>query len=157
MNAKRRVLVAGIGNVFFRDDGFGVAVARRLAEDSLPAGARVADFGIRGVHLAFELLDAPDLLILVDAMARGGAPGTLYIVDPEVDSAPHAVADAHAMSPGAVFAALRGMGGTVPKARVVGCEPEDVREGMDLSLSVARAVEPAAALVRRLVEEEVKS
>ena len=108
----RRVLVAGIGNVFLGDDGFGVAVAARLAREPLPEGTRVTDFGIRGVHLAFELLDPPDLLVLVDAMARGDAPGTLYLVDPEVEdlSGGAPAPDAHAMDPYTVLAAARRMG-----------------------------------------------
>lgn len=153
------VLVAGIGNVFFGDDGFGVAVAGRLAREPLPPGARVADFGIRGVHLAFELLDPPELLVLVDATPRGGAPGTLYVIDPEVEPSvvEDARADAHAMDPGAVLVAVRQMTGTLPRTRIVGCEPADVGEGMELSEPVKRAIEPAIAMIRRLIENEVRS
>ena len=78
-----RVLVAGVGNIFLGDDGFGVEVARRLAGERLPEDVRVADFGIRGVHLAYELLDGYDTAILVDAAPRGGQPGTLYVIEPE--------------------------------------------------------------------------
>ncbi len=80
-----RALVAGIGNIFFADDGFGVEVARRLDERELPAGVQVADFGIRGVHLAYELLDGYDLLVLVDAMSLGEPPGTVAVVEVESD------------------------------------------------------------------------
>jgi hydrogenase maturation protease len=150
------VLVAGIGNVFLGDDGFGVAVASRLAREPLPDGARVSDFGIRGLHLAFELFDPPDLLILVDATPRGGAPGTLYLIDPEIDAS-SAGADAHAMDPRAVLAAVRRMTGTLPRTLIVGCEPADVCEGIELSEPVQRAIEPAIAMIRRLIDSEVKS
>ena len=82
-----RALVAGIGNIFFADDGFGVEVARRLDEREVPAGVRVADFGIRGVHLAYELLDGYDLLVLVDAMPLGEPPGTVAVIEVETDDA----------------------------------------------------------------------
>lgn len=155
-----RILVAGIGNVFLGDDGFGVAVAERLERERLPEGVRVADFGVRSVHLAFELMDPPELLILVDATARGGPPGTLYVIDPSTDDAllaPTTPADAHAMSATAVLAAVRWMNGALPKARIVGCEPADLEEGMELSAPVRAAVEPAVTLIRRLLENEVCS
>jgi hydrogenase maturation protease len=156
-----RILIAGVGNVFLGDDGFGVAVAQRLVREPLPEGARVADFGIRAMHLAFELLDPPDLFILVDATAQGGAPGTLYVIDPATEDLPgtaeEQVANAHAMHPGAVLAAVRQMRGTLPRTRIVGCEPADVAEGMELSDPVRAAIEPAVAIVRRLVESEVRS
>lgn len=153
MNA--RVLVAGIGNVFFGDDAFGVEVARKLRDAKLPADTKVMDVGIRGVHLAFELLEPPELLVLVDCAARGGEPGTLYLIDPDVDEWPgdDSPADAHAMNPRAVFAAVREMGGVVPKARIVGCEPADVTEGMYLTEPVRQAIAPAIDMIQRLIEE----
>jgi hydrogenase maturation protease len=151
-----RVLVAGIGNVFLGDDGFGVAVAKRLERELLPEGTRVVDFGIRGVHLAFDLLTPPDLLVLVDATSQRGTPGTLYLVDPQVDptSLDAAHPDAHAMDPRAVFMAVMQMGGTLPRTRIVGCEPGDLSEGMCLSEPVQQAIEPAVAMIRRLIESE---
>ena len=153
----RRVLVAGIGNIFFGDDGFGVAVAQKLEGAPMPEGTRVVDFGIRGVHLAYELLEPHDLLVLVDATSRDGAPGTLYLIDPESD--PHALAnaapDSHTMDPCAVLAAVQQMGGTLPKTRIVGCEPDAVDEGIGLSATVQQAIEPAIAMIRRLIESEV--
>ncbi len=148
----RRVLVAGVGNVLLGDDGWGVAVANRLAREELPAGVRVADFGIRGLHLAFELLDEPDLLVLVDAMARGGAPGTLYLVNHEVASEVEAppAPDAHGMHPAAVLSALEAMGGTLPPSWIVGCEPGPC-EGLALSDAAEQAIDPAIAIIRRLV------
>ncbi len=78
------ILVAGIGNIFLGDDGFGVEVIRRLSSREFPAEVRVEDFGIRGYDLAYALLDGPDVTILVDAAARGGAPGTIYVIEPDV-------------------------------------------------------------------------
>jgi hydrogenase maturation protease len=153
-----RILIAGVGNVFFGDDGFGVAVAHRLERESFPEGVAIADFGVRGVHLAFELLATPELFVLVDAMTRGGRPGTLYVIDPAVD--PDLLAappDAHALAPVTVLSMLRAMGGTLPRTRVIGCEPADLEEPMSLSEPVKQAIEPAIAMIRRLVESEVAS
>ena len=153
---KRRILVAGLGNVFFGDDGFGVAVARRLERESIPGWARVADFGIRSVHLAFELLDPPDLLVMVDAVTRDGAPGTLYVIDPEDDASGGGVvvSDPHGMHPAAVLAAVRQMGGAVPRTRVVGCEPLDLAEKVGLSEPVAAAITPAIEMIRQMLQAE---
>ncbi len=155
----KRVLVAGIGNIFFGDDGFGVAVAQQLERAPMPEGTRVVDFGIRGVHLAFELLEPHDLLVLVDATSRDGAPGTLYLIDPEADTEAlaNAAPDSHTMDPCAVLAAVQQMGGTLPKTRIVGCEPDATRldEGIGLSAPVQQAIEPAIAMIRRLIESEV--
>ena len=93
-----RILVAGVGNVFLRDDAFGVEVARLLAEQPLPPGVQVGDFGIRGVHLVYELLDGCDLFVLVDAAARGEEPGTVTVLEVELpgpDALPRPVMDAH--------------------------------------------------------------
>ncbi len=153
----KRVLVAGIGNIFLGDDGFGVAVAQQLEGAPMPEGTRVVDFGIRGVHLAFELLEPHDLLVLVDATSRDGAPGTLYVIDPEAD--PDALAnaspDSHTMDPCAVLAAVQQMGGTLPKTRIVGCEPDAIEEGIGLSAPVQQAILPAIEMIRRLIESEV--
>jgi hydrogenase maturation protease len=154
-----RVLVAGIGNVFLGDDGFGVAVAQRMAREPLPEGTSVVDYGIRGVHLAFELLTPVDLLVLVDATSRNGAPGTLYVIDPETDAhvadeTQAASTDGHAMNPEAVLIAVRQMGGALPRTRIVGCEPADLSERMELSDAVREAIEPAITMIRRLIESE---
>lgn len=155
----KRVLVAGIGNIFLGDDGFGVAVAQRLERAPMPEGTRVVDFGIRGVHLAFELLEPHDLLVLVDATSRDGEPGTLYLIDPASDPARLADAnpDSHTMDPCAVLAAVQQMGGTLPKTRIVGCEPAAVDEGIGLSTPVQHAIEPAIAMIRQLIDNEVIS
>jgi hydrogenase maturation protease len=163
----RRVLVAGVGNIFLGDDGFGVEVARRLASRELPEGVRVADFGIRGVHLAYELLDGYDLFILVDLSPQGDPPGTVYVIEPELDDAEYdaafqeairegesALIDAHGMQPAALFAMVKALGGSLKRALIVGCEPAEVGEGMDLSEPVAAAVDEAVEVVLNLIEEE---
>jgi len=160
-----RVLVAGIGNIFLSDDGFGSAVAARLAAEPWPEGVRVGDFGIRGVHLAYELLDGYDALVLVDAMATGEAPGALTVLEPTVESAEDAAPplpslaafDAHGMDPATVLRLLADLGGQVRSIVVVGCEPASLEEGMGLSEPVARAVEPATVLVRELVSAQLAS
>ena len=111
----RSVLVAGIGNVFLADDGFGVEVARRLAERELPGGVKVADFGIRGMDLAYELQEDYDAAVLVDAVPRGQAPGTLFVIEPDLEQA-EPVLDAHAMDPVRVLGLARTLG-YAPAAR----------------------------------------
>ena len=159
------VLVAGIGNIFLGDDGFGVEVVRRLAARDLPAGVRVADFGIRGLHLAFDLLERREATaILVDATPRRGEPGTVYLIEPDLDqlgAGPHGGAgetspmmDAHGMTPDAVFALLRSLGGTPPRVWIVGCEPLRTEEEMGLSLPVERAVDEAVELILDLLRRE---
>jgi hydrogenase maturation protease len=147
------ILVAGVGNVFFRDDGFGVEVARRLGASPPPPGVEVVDFGIGGLQLALRLLDPLRLLVIVDLAPRGGAPGTLHLLEPELEDAPPGGAGGgHGLHVPAVLATARAMGAALPPVRIVGCEPLDVGEGMGLSAPVAAAVDGAVALVRALVE-----
>ena len=146
-----RILVAGVGNVFLGDDGFGVEVANALLRDP-PPGAEVVDFGIRGLHLAYALLDGCDRLIAIDAMPRGGKAGTLYVLEPEdIYALPPVQAEGHGMSLPVVFAMVRQLGGTLPPVRVVGCEPATVGERLGLGPEIASAVPHAVELVRRLV------
>lgn len=147
------VLVAGVGNVFLGDDGFGVALAQRLEDEAMPTGVTVQDFGIRGMHLAFELLDGYDALVLLDAVPLGEAPGTLAVLDAEVPAAGGGgvTVSAHSMSPDAVLATVAELGGHVPRVMVVGCQPEDVTARMGLSEPVADAVERAVSLVQEVV------
>ncbi|MGH3099331.1 MAG: hydrogenase maturation protease [Streptosporangiales bacterium] len=150
----RRVLVAGIGNVFRGDDGFGSAVARRLERESFPDGVEVADYGIRGVHLAYQLLEGYDLLVLIDAVPRGGPPGTVYVIEPDQvtdDAAETAPMDSHDMSPELVLGLLPKLGGSIDRVLVVGCEPATVDDGMVLSAPVEGAIEEAAATVLDIV------
>ncbi len=151
-----RTLVAGIGNVFFGDDGFGVEVAARLAHERLREGVRVIDTGIRARHLAFELLDGGyETAILVDAVSRGGEPGTVYVIEPDATAEPAGepgmALDGHAMTPDAMLSLVRALGGRRSRVVFVGCEPERVEEGMGLSPTVASAVDEALALLRPMI------
>ena len=149
------ILVAGIGNIFLGDDGFGVEVVRRLREQRLGDDVEVADFGIRGVHLAYELADGRyDAAIFVDAVSRGGAPGTLYAFEPDLDaSSDVVVADAHILTPEAVLAWVRRVGAPPVRIVVVGCEAGTVEESMDLSAPVAASVDRAVEMIRDLVAQ----
>jgi hydrogenase maturation protease len=147
-----KVLVAGVGNVFLGDDGFGVEVVRRLAGAPMPDGVRVADYGIRGVHLAYELMNGYDELILVDTVQRGEPPGTIYALQPESGAAAASPMDAHDMTPEAVLGVLESLGGRLSRVVVVGCEPADLDEGMGLSPPVAGAVDDAVRLVHELLD-----
>ena len=147
------VLIAGIGNVFLGDDGWGVEVVRRLAERELPAGVRAVDYGIRGVHLAYDLLEGDvEVLILVDAVPTGEPPGTVCLLELDDQTraelaADGATVDSHAMHPQAVLAALEALGGHVGRILVIGCQPQTLEPGMALSPVVAATVEPALGLV----------
>jgi hydrogenase maturation protease len=154
-----RILVAGIGNIFLGDDGFGVEVASRLASTTLPDGVRVADFGIRGIHLAYELLDGGyDTIVLVDAVTRGGAPGTIYLIEPDLERvATGGAPDAHGMTPEAVLGMLRSLGGHEGRVLIVGCEPASVDEGIGLSEPVTGAVEDAVSMIVAFLTKEAAS
>jgi len=174
----RRILVAGIGNVLLGDDGFGVAAVRTLARRSLPEGVVVMDAGIRGLDLTYALMDGCDAAILLDASARGGAPGTLYVLDPDgagptaqsstsaapvsepsagIDLDAPALVDAHGMDPVRVLSFLRAAGAGPGALRVVACEPEsfddDGEPRMGLSAVVEAAVEPACDLVESILRD----
>ncbi|HUZ22156.1 MAG TPA: hydrogenase maturation protease [Streptosporangiaceae bacterium] len=177
-----RVLVAGIGNIFLGDDGFGSEVAARLARVDLPAGVRVVDYGIRGMHLAYDLANGFDAAILIDATPRGGAPGTLYLIEPDLGSGSpaataadaadtdaddtddtaaaghatdaHPLFDAHGMQPDVVFGMLDMLGGGRPgRILIVGCEPASVDYGMGLSDAVAASVDEAVRVVAELAAD----
>jgi hydrogenase maturation protease len=152
-----RVLVAGIGNIFLGDDGFGVEVVRRLSTESLGDDVDVVDFGIRGVHLAFDLADGRyDAAILVDAVTKGGEPGTLYVIDPDMvnGSLESTDADAHSLTPDAVLAWIRRVDGETPTRIVVlGCEPSTTDESMELSEPVANSIDVAIEMIRALISE----
>ncbi len=155
-------MVAGIGNIFLGDDGFGVEVARRLADAEIPDGVRVADYGISGMHLAYDLAEGYDTTILIDASPRGGEPGTVYVM--EVDApgttstgdtsgaaASGVIADAHGMQPDVVLGMLGMLGADPGRVLVVGCEPARTEEGIGLSAPVAAAVGRAVDIVLNLV------
>lgn len=157
------ILVAGIGNIFLGDDGFGVEVARQLASRHQPETVRVADYGIRGFDLAFALLDEPAATILVDAMPRGDRPGTIYVLEPDLDGDATAAGpdhsdgsfQGHAMTPDSVFALVRTLGGHPRNVTIVGCEPLTFgpeNEGcMGLSDPVANAIPEAVTIVEQLL------
>jgi hydrogenase maturation protease len=168
------VLVAGIGNMLMCDDGFGVEVVKALiapGRPALPADVEVVDIGIRGMHLAYQLLDGYDGLLLVDACARGGEPGELYLLEHDVSVAAEAVADdvavgvpdAHGMTPDAVLALLASLAtasGLEPTAGlrrvlVLGCEPASIEDGIGLSEPVAAAVPRAVTAVHKVLAEHL--
>ncbi|MEU2123417.1 hydrogenase maturation protease [Nocardia niwae] len=144
------MLVAGIGNIFLGDDGFGPEVVRRLPRHPDP-GVRAVDYGIRGMHLAYDLLDRWDALVLVDALPDRGAPGRLEVFGAAPENTGPAPLDAHAMSPDAVFAGVRALGGMLPPTVVIGCQVACAEEGIGLSEPVAAAVDDAVAAVGDVV------
>jgi hydrogenase maturation protease len=159
--AAARILVAGIGNVFLGDDGFGVALADRLARRELPAGVDVVDFGIRGMDLAYAMHDGYDAVVLLDATPRGEPPGTLYVIEPELgDDLAGVGFDAHGMDPLKVLALAQALGaGALPRVLVVGCEPETAMRGDEedvvavVSEPVRMALDEAVLLVESLLGE----
>jgi hydrogenase maturation protease len=138
-----RILIAGIGNIFFGDDAFGCEVVRRLAARVLPRGVQVVDFGIRGMDLAYALGDEQQLTILVDAVSRGAPPGTLYIIQPELDGETRASPDVHSLKPEAAIRLARDLAGTVRPILLVGCEPSPLDECDDIQSGLSRPVEEA--------------
>jgi hydrogenase maturation protease len=163
----KRILVAGIGNIFLGDDGFGVEVVRRLAGRELPEGVEVVDFGIRGLDLAYALQRDYELVVFVDATPRGQEPGTVYLIEPEIEDDGEVSLDTHGMDPVKVIKLSRALGARPTRTLVVGCEPQVVVSGgdyedmlMELSEPVQAAVEEAVKLVESLVEridKEVRS
>jgi len=157
--AAARILVAGVGNVFLGDDGFGVALADRLARAGLPPGVEVVDFGIRGMDLAYAMQDGYDAVVLLDATPRGQAPGTLYVIEADVDDDGELEFQAHGLDPATVLALVRALGGRPPRTLVVGCEPR-TRMTVDDEELVAELTEPvrlalgeAEQLVRSLLAD----
>jgi hydrogenase maturation protease len=150
-----RILVAGVGNIFLGDDAFGVEVAQRLARRPLPDGVRVVDFGIRGLDLVYALLDGCEAAILVDAVPRGGRPGTLYVLEPTPAAGAVPAVEGHNLDPEKVLRLAAAMGGRVGRLLVVGCEPTppDAAGEMRMGLSepVQAAVEEAIPLVEALL------
>jgi hydrogenase maturation protease len=172
-----RTLIACLGNIFLGDDGFGVEVARHLARQELPEGVRVTDYGIRGMHLAYDLAEGFDTTILVDATQRGDEPGTVYVIEPQPaprDAAAGGPApaagdpaggagpagspleamslfNAHGMQPDVVLEMAGTLGAGAGRVLVVGCEPASLEERIGLSPQVAAAVDEAVRVVRRLV------
>jgi hydrogenase maturation protease len=160
-----RILIAGIGNIFFGDDAFGVEVAQRLAGRSLPTGVRVVDFGIRGLDLTYALLEGYEAVVLVDAVPQGGSPGSLYVIEPQVEpgtvGAEDLMLQPHSMDPARVLRVARALGGQVQRVLLVGCEPAALgdEENMQMGLSepVAASVEAAVGIVESLITQLLDS
>ena len=151
-----RVLVAGVGNVLRGDDGFGVVVAQRLAREDLPPEVRVLDVGIGGIHLVHELFDPVDALVVVDTVDAARPAGTVVVMRPEVraPAGPDDLADMHYATPERALMLARAVGVLPETIWVVGCQPQDADAlGEGLTPPLERAVEAAAAEVRRLVKE----
>lgn len=155
----KKILVAGIGNIFFGDDAFGCEVASQLARRPLPEGVHVTDFGIRSYDLAYAIMDNYDATILVDATPQGNAPGTVYLIEPDLkklDELPDEAVNAHSMNPVRVLQLVRSLGGHAGSIRVVGCEPavlESEDGAMGLSERVQAAVAPAIEMIESLIRD----
>jgi hydrogenase maturation protease len=154
-----QILVAGIGNAWLRDDGFGGHVAKKLEEGELPEGVSVFDFGSGGLDLAYEVMRGYDALVLVDVSRQGGEPGTLYVMEPDQEEIEGGIEDGeminpHGMDPQTVLRFVKAVGGWPGKVVVVACEPLDVEEmGIGLSDEVAGSVDRAVKVVLEQVEE----
>lgn len=151
------MLVAGIGNIFSGDDGFGPEVVRQLVaadEPALPAGVRVVDYGIRGMHLSYDLLEGYEALVIIDALPQRGLPGEIVVLRVGADDVAGLGGgfDPHGMNPVAVLSGLPALGGELPPTYVVGTRPLDLDERLGLSEAMTAAVPGAAAAVRALLE-----
>lgn len=148
-----QILVAGVGNIFLGDDGVACEVIRVVRQrDCLGEDVRVVDYGIGGMHLAYDLLDDCDALVLVDALPDNGAPGEIRVFEADLQELPAAGGlEVHSVDPGAVMATLRTLGGTPPRTIVVGCQVGELTEGIGLSDAVGAAVPLAADAVRSAV------
>ncbi len=157
MKAEKRILVAGVGNIFHGDDAFGVFVSEEMAKQSALDGVVVTDFGIRSYDLAFAMLDGFDVVILVDTAHRGGEPGTVYLLDPEIDAveAGRSVVGGHGMTPQTVLGILDAFGGFGGAIYVVGCEPATLASSdgtIGLSEPVRAAIPVAISMIEDLVQ-----
>jgi hydrogenase maturation protease len=155
----RKILIAGVGNAWLRDDGFGGEVARRLGEVQLPDGVAVMDAGTGGLDLAYEVMRGYDALVVLDVSRQGGEPGTLYLMEAEEESVDGGIEDdevinPHAMDPHTVLRFVKSIGAWPGRVVVIACEPADVEEmGWGLSEQVKEAVDRAVKLVVETVDE----
>jgi hydrogenase maturation protease len=156
---ERRILVAGVGNAWLHDDGFGGAVARRLEENELPHGVAVMDAGTGGLDLAYEVMRGYDALVILDVSRQGGEPGTLYVMEPDEAEVAGQIEDGevinpHAMDPQTVLRFVKSIGAWPGRVIVIACEPAEVEQmGWGLSAQVKDAVERSVALVLQTLEE----
>jgi hydrogenase maturation protease len=155
----RSVLVAGVGNAWLRDDGFGGEVVRRLYQRQLPPAVSVMDAGTGGLDLAYEVMRGYDALVILDVSKQGGAPGTLYVIEPDADETEGEIEDGdvinpHSMDPQTVLRFVKSVGAWPGRVIVIACEPAEVEEiGWGLSTQVSEAVDRAATLVLETVQE----
>ncbi len=155
----KNILVAGIGNIFFGDDAFGCEVAAALLKRPLPSEVRVIDFGIRSYDLAYAMMNGPDVTIFIDATPRGEPPGTVSLIEPDLnflDNASGEVVNAHSMNPVRVLQLLRSLGGQPGRLYLVGCEPavlESDDGAMGLSETVRAAIPQALEMIESLVRD----
>ena len=155
----KRILVAGIGNVWLGDDGFGGEVVKRLEARELPKGTVVFDFGTGGLDLAYEVMRGYSALVIVDVSRQGGEPGTLYVIDVEPDDVPAEIQDGetidpHSMDPMTMLRFVLAIGGWPGRVQVIACEPAEVDDvGLGLTPAVEASVERAMALVLETIEE----
>lgn len=154
----RQILVAGVGNAWLRDDAFGGECARRLEAEGVPDGVSVMDVGTSGLDLAYEVMRGYDALLLLDATRQGGAPGTLYVMEPERAEFEGEIRDGesidpHDMDPRTVLRFVTVTGGWPGKVLVIGCEPGEAEPGLGLTPPVHAAVEAAVTLVRETIAE----
>jgi len=162
----RSILIAGVGNVFLGDDAFGVEVVRALGARPLPVGVAVVDYGIRGFDVAYALLDPWDAVVIVDALSRGGAPGTLYTIEPDLESLKDSAAgetmiNPHGMDPMRVLHLAFSMGTVGARVVVVGCEPKDFGDELEgrmglsniVQSSIEGAVEMVESVIRQILAE----
>jgi len=155
----RRILVAGVGNAWLRDDGFGGEVARRLEQLDLPDDVAVMDAGTGGLDLAYEVMRGYDALVIVDVSRQGGEPGTLYVIEPEEDEVEGGIEDGeainpHGMDPATVLRFVRAVGGWSGKVVIVACEPGEVEDlGLGLSPALEAAVDQAIALIDETIAD----
>ena len=155
----QRILIAGIGNIFLGDDAFGVEVAQRLLQRTWPEGVHVTDFGIRGFDLAYALGDGYDVAILVDALFRGEPPGTLYVIEPdlnELNSIEAVEIETHGMDPVKVLHLAQTLGGQPGRVLVVGCEPATLNADEDGNMALSAPVQASLDEAVRMVEELIQ-
>jgi hydrogenase maturation protease len=157
--SKGQILVAGIGNIFFGDDGFGVEVVRQLLQSDLPDEVHVVDFGIRSYDLAYAIMEDYEAVILIDATQQGQPAGTIYLIEPdlsELDKLNGEVVNAHSMNPVRVLQMVQSMGGQPGQIYLVGCEPavlETENGYIGLSEVVGAAVPPTIKMIHWLIAD----
>lgn len=156
---KKRVMVAGVGNMFMSDDGFGGEVVKKMRQKNQPEGVEIRDFGTGGLKLAYDLMRGYDALILIDSSSRDEEPGTLYVIEPKeedfnTDLEESGPINPHDMDPVTVLRFVKSVGAWPARIVIIGCEPENVEDfEVGLSDPVLAAVDKAAELVQETIQE----